>query len=118
MTSGANALLYYLIVGSTRIIMSTMHMAVFAEIGPFPPASGNGSRTVVNPLPYKKRIWSAMWFMAISTRQDIVAALVIIIRIPEIGITTAIAGSCPAMFFSIPVKLVKVSSKLSTVDIV
>jgi len=100
------------------LAMAAMHMAVFAEIRPFPLASGNGSCAVVNPLPYEKGIWGTMWFMAISTRQDIVAALVIIIRIPEIGITTAIAGSCPSMFFSIPVKLVKVSSKLSTVDIV
>jgi len=118
MTPGANALLYYLIVGPSRIIMSTMHMAVFAKICPFPLASGNGSCAVVNPLPYKKGIRSAVWFMAISARQDIVAALVVIVRIPEIGITTVIAGSGPAMLFNIPAKLVKVSSKLNTVDIV
>ncbi len=89
-------------------------MAILTE--KFPMAHGN--RTVVNPLPYKKGIWGTMWFMAISARQDIVAALVIIIRIPEIGITATVAGSCPSMFFIIPVKLVKVSSKLITVDIV
>jgi hypothetical protein len=118
MTHGAIALLQYFIMGTSRIIMSTMHMAVFAEIRPFPPAPGNGSRAVVNPLPYKKGIRSAVWFMAISARQDIVAALVVTVRRPEIGITTVIAGRGPAMLFSIPTELVKVSPKPSTPDII
>jgi hypothetical protein len=115
---GAIALLHYLVMGTSRIIVSAVHVAIFAEICPFTLASGNGSRSVVNTLPYEKAIRRAVWFMTICARQDVVAALVVIVRRPEIGIATVITGSSPAMLFRIPVKLVKVSSKPSTPDII
>jgi len=59
-----------------------------------------------------------MRFMAISAGEHVIAALVIIVRIPEIGVTTTIGGSRPSMFFGIPAELVKVSSKLSAENIV
>jgi hypothetical protein len=114
MANGAIALLHYLVMGTSGIIVPAVHVAIFAEFCPFTFASGNGSNTVVNPLPYKKGIRRAVWFMTIRARQDIVSALVVLVRIPEIGIATVIAGSRPSMLFCTPLKLVKVSIKPGT----
>jgi hypothetical protein len=56
--------------------------------------------------------------MTVGARQNIAAALVVLVRRPEIGIAAVIAGGCPAMLFRLPVNLVKVSSKLRAVNVV
>jgi hypothetical protein len=79
MTYATVALLEYLVMGASPI-MSTIVMACFAKIGPFPFASGDGGLKSIDLSPYEVSIWSAVGLVAISTGQDIGPTFCIFIR--------------------------------------
>jgi hypothetical protein len=57
-----------------------------------------------------------MWFMAVQTGEDVAAGLTFGIGVPEIIIIGIIAGSPAPMHFGGPVKGVKISAALGTVN--